>query len=72
MGKQSRRSRIGKKRKGKDKAKNKAMRNLEQSERIVETRIAREEAQEYLEERGFGDRQLRAWGETNAEYRRYH
>ena len=30
------------------------------------------EAQEYLEERGFGDRQLRAWGETNAEYRRYH
>eukprot|EP00966_Prymnesium_polylepis_P263272 6081105-Prymnesium_polylepis.1 len=30
------------------------------------------EAQEYLEERGFRDRQLRAWGETNAEYRRYH
>ena len=44
MGKQSRRSRVGKKRKGKDKAKNKAMRNLEQSERIVETRIARDQA----------------------------
>ena len=30
------------------------------------------EAQEYLEERGFRDRQLRAWGNTNAEFRRYH
>ena len=30
------------------------------------------EAQEYLEERGFRNRQLRAWGETNAEFRRYH
>jgi hypothetical protein len=30
------------------------------------------EAQEYLEERGFRDLQLRAWGDTNADYHRYH
>jgi hypothetical protein len=30
------------------------------------------EAQEYLAERGFRDRQLRAWGETNSEFPRYH
>ena len=29
------------------------------------------EAQEYLAERGFADRQVRAWGETNGEYWRY-
>jgi hypothetical protein len=39
----------------------------------IETRIARDQAKaEYLEERGFRNRQLRAWGETNAEFRRYH
>lgn len=30
------------------------------------------EAQDYLEERGFKDRQVRAWGDTNSEYWRYH
>ena len=30
------------------------------------------EAQQHLEERGFGNRQLRAWGDTNSDFRRYH
>jgi len=30
------------------------------------------EAQEYLRERGMFDRQVRAWGETNIEFSRYH
>ena len=30
------------------------------------------EAQEYLRKRGFFDRQVRAWGDTNAEYWRYY
>ena len=30
------------------------------------------EAQNYLDERGFKDRQVRAWGDTNSEYWRYH
>lgn len=30
------------------------------------------EAQDYLDERGFKDRQVRAWGDTNSEFWRYH
>ena len=29
-------------------------------------------AQQYLADRGFADRQVRAWGETNAQFSRYH